>query len=110
MRRRADAGGTLAAVPAVLPWILRAAWVLLPVVAGPAFGAALDDRSTPVQAVASLGLWGLWGAGVLATLVPRPWGLTLLRVAAPAAGGAAVLALADEPGVASVAAVVATGV
>jgi hypothetical protein len=100
--------GTLAGVSAALPWVLRAAWAVLPVLAGPAFGNALDERSTPVQVVASLGLWGLWGAGVLATLVPRPSGLTLLRVAAPAACGAAVVALADEPGTASGVAVAAT--
>jgi hypothetical protein len=102
--------GTLALVSAALPWLLRAAWAVLPVVAGPAFGDALDGRSWAVQVVASLGLWGIWAAGVLATLVPRPWGLTLLRVAAPAAGPAAVATLADDPGLASVVAVVATGV
>lgn len=102
--------GTLAAVSAVLPWVLRVAWAVLPVVAGPAFGDALDGRSRAVQVVASLGLWGLWAAGVLATLVPRPVGLTLLRVTAPAGWAAAVAALADGPGAASVVAVVATGV
>jgi hypothetical protein len=102
--------GTLAAVSAVLPWVLRAAWAVLPVVAGPASEDALDGRSRTVQVVASLGLWGIWAAGVLATLVPRPAGLTLLRVAAPAACGAAVVALADDAGAASLTAVVATGV
>lgn len=94
---------------AALPWVLRAAWALLPVVAGPAFGDALDGRSRSVQVVASLGLWGIWAAGVLATLVPRPAGLTLLRVAAPAGCVAAVVALADDAGPASVVAVAATG-
>jgi hypothetical protein len=97
-------------VSAALPWVLRAAWAVLPVVAGPGFGDALDGRSRAVQVVASLGLWAVWAAGVLATLVPRPAGLTLLRVAAPAAVAAAVGALADDPGVASVAAVVASGI
>ena len=96
-------------MPAVLPWVLRAVWAVLPVVAGPAFGNALDGRSRAVQLVASLGLWGIWAIGVLATLVPRPSGLTLLRVAGPAGCGAAVLVLADDPGTASVAAVVGTG-
>ena len=95
---------------AALPWVLRAAWALLPVVAGPAFGDALDGRSRSVQVVASLGLWAVWAAGVLATLVPRPAGLTLLRVAAPAGCAAAVAALADDAGPASAVAVVATGV
>jgi len=101
--------GTLATVSSALPWALRVAWALLPVVAGPAFGDALDGRSRAVQVVASLGLWGIWAAGVLATLVPRPVGLTLLRVAAPAGWAVAVAALADEPGAASAVAVAATG-
>ena len=94
---------------AALPWALRAVWALLPVVAGPAFGDALDARSRSVQVVASLLLWGIWAAGVLATLVPRPAGLTLLRVAAPAGCATAVVALADDAGPAAVVAVVATG-
>jgi len=95
-------------VTAALPWVLRAAWALLPVVAGPAFGAALDGRSRAVQVVASVGLWATWGAGVLATLVPRPVGLTLLRVTAPAGWAAALAALVADPGAAEGVAVVAT--
>ena len=95
---------------AALPWVLRAAWALLPVVAGPAFGDGLDGRSRAVQVVATLGLWGAWAIGVLATLVPRPVGVTFLRVAAPAGWAAAVAAVADEPGTASAVAVVATTV
>jgi hypothetical protein len=97
-------------VTAALPWVLRAAWALLPVVAGPAFGEALDGRSRAVQVVASVGLWATWGAGVLATLVPRPVGLTLLRVAAPAGWAAALAALVADPGVAEGVAVVATAI
>jgi hypothetical protein len=97
-------------VSAVLPWVLRVTWAVLPVVAGPGFGNALDGRSRAVQVVASLVLWAVWAAGVLATLVPRPGGLTLLRVAAPAAVAAAVGAVADDPGAASVVAVAATAV
>jgi hypothetical protein len=97
-------------VSAVVPWLLRVAWAVLPVVAGPAFGDALDGRSRAVQVVASVGLWAVWAAGVFATLVPRPAGLTLLRVAAPAAWGAAVVALVADSGPVSAAAVVATGV
>jgi hypothetical protein len=69
----------------VLPWVVRAAWVVLPFTVGPAVDEALDSRSSAVRTVASALLWGGWATAVLATLVPRPVGLTLLRVAAPAA-------------------------
>jgi hypothetical protein len=75
-----------------LPWVLRAAWVVLPFTAGPALGAALDHRSNPVRTTASVLLWGLWAAVLLSTLLPRPAGLTLLRTAAPAAVVAAAAA------------------
>jgi len=60
--------------------------------------AALDGRSQPVQAVASVLLWGTWTAVLLATLVPHPIGLTALRSAAPAALVAAVAAAVDGHG------------
>lgn len=65
-------------------WLLRLAWVVLPFTAGPAFADALDGASTPVRTLASIGLWVGWAAVVVATLVPRPIGLTALRVVAPA--------------------------
>lgn len=66
-------------------WLLRAAWAVLPLAAGPGLGDALDSRSDPVQTVASIGLWGVWAAVLLATLVPHPLSLTALRTAAPLA-------------------------
>lgn len=69
----------------VLPWALRAAWLVLPFTAGPALGSSLDGRSTGVQDVASGGLWLGWAVVLVAVLVPRPVGLTALRLAAPAA-------------------------
>lgn len=77
-----------------LPWLLRAAWALLPVASGPALATALDGRSDPVQTVASVGLWAGWSVAVLATLVPHPVGLTALRIAAPGAVAANVWAAA----------------
>jgi len=38
-------------------------------------------------------LWTAWAAGLLALLAPRPWGLTLLRVAAPIAVACTVLSI-----------------
>ena len=76
------------------PWLLRAAWVVLPFAVGPALGAALDPRSAPVRTVASVGLWAAWAVVLVGTLVPHPLGCTALRTAAPAvlvaAGAAAV--------------------
>lgn len=60
--------------------------------------AALDSTSTPVQLVAAVLLWLLWGGGVVAVLVPRVPSLTLLRIGAPAALAAAVWAVVREPG------------
>ncbi|HKA04335.1 MAG TPA: hypothetical protein VKD67_08395, partial [Acidimicrobiales bacterium] len=72
-------------------WLLRVAWVGL-LAAIPALGAALDGRSGAVQIVAATGLWFAWAAGLVATLVPSPASLTVVRVLAPAAPLVAVAA------------------
>lgn len=77
---------------------LRGAWLLLPLVAGPVLGDALAGTSRPVQVVASLGLWAGWAGVLVATLVPRTVSLTVLRIAAPAAGAAVVAASAAGEG------------
>lgn len=66
-------------------WPVRGAWLLLPLLAGPVSAAAFADASRPVQVVGSVGLWGGWLSGLVATLVPRTVSLTVLRVLAPAA-------------------------
>lgn len=75
-----------------LPWLVRAAWLVLPFATGPALAAALDPRSAAVRATASAALWLGWVLVVVALLVPHPLGLTSLRLAAPAAMAAAVAA------------------
>lgn len=67
-------------------WAFRGLWVVLPVAAGPALGAALDGRNDTVALVASVILWLGWAAVLVASLVPSTVGLTVLRVLAPAAG------------------------
>jgi hypothetical protein len=67
------------------------AWASLVITAGPAAADAVDSWSSAPRAVASILLWAMWGAVLLASLAPRPLGLTVLRVAAPVA---VVLALA----------------
>ena len=76
----------------LLPWLLRGLWVGLPFTTGPALAAALDSASRPVQLVASTLLWLGWAVGMVAAFAPHPLALTALRVVAPAAVVAAVLA------------------
>ena len=72
------------------PWIVRATWAVLPFATGPAFAAALDDRSAAVRTAGTVTLWGLWGVALCASLVLHPVALTVLRCAVPAAVAAAV--------------------
>lgn len=90
-------------------WPARLTWFVLPLVAGPALGDALDGASRPVQAVGSVGLWGIWAGVLAATLVPRTVTLTALRIAAPAVVAAAVAgAVAGAPAAADAAALTGT--
>jgi len=66
-------------------WCARLTWVVLPVSAGAALGDALNEWSTGPARVAAGLLWAAWTIGLVALLAPRPWGLTALRVIAPAA-------------------------
>ena len=95
----------------VLPWLVRLTWVVLPFTVGPVLATALDGRSVPVRSTASVGLWLVWALVLLATLVPRDVGLTALRVAAPAALVASLLAVgAGEAGRAAAALAVSSAV
>jgi hypothetical protein len=66
-------------------WCARLTWALLPVLAGSALSDALNGWSTAPVRVATVLLWAAWALGLVALLAPRPWGLTALRVVAPAA-------------------------
>jgi hypothetical protein len=90
--------------------ILVALWVTLPLTAGSAAADAFDGWSTAAQVVAAVLLWAAWAAGLLAILVPRPVGLTVVRAVAPLfATAAVVIAItADVDTLAAVGAVVAT--
>jgi hypothetical protein len=86
-------------------WCARVLWALLPVSTGTAFTDALDGWSTGPARVAAGLLWLAWACGIVALFLPRPWGVTALRVVAPLAlvctlltitsttGGVAVLAV-----------------
>ncbi len=85
--------------PRVVPLlVLQAIWLVLPLLVGPALGAALDTRSTPVQTLAAGATWAAWAALLVAVMVPRATSLTAMRLGAPAALAASVAA-ALGPGV-----------
>jgi hypothetical protein len=58
--------------------------MLLPVSVGGALGDALSSWSDAPARVAAVLLWTAWSIGLVALLAPRPWGLTALRIVAPA--------------------------
>jgi hypothetical protein len=80
-------------------WVLRTAWLVLPLTLGPALADSLDARATGLRATASVGLWVLWSVGLLATLIPHPVTLTIVRIGGPATMAAAAWAAVktDEP-------------
>ena len=77
-------------------WVLRGLWLVAPLAVGPVVGAAVDDRSDGVQAVASVGAWGAWVVVLVALLVPRATSLTVVRIGVPGA-----LAVYDLPDLAA---------
>ncbi|HWS45755.1 MAG TPA: hypothetical protein VN636_07830, partial [Acidimicrobiia bacterium] len=93
----------------ILLWCARVAWAVLPVTTGTAFADAVDGWSAAPARVAAVLLWVVWAAGLLALFVPRPWGLTLLRVVAPCAVLAA-LSTAFAAGGAAAGAAIATSI
>jgi hypothetical protein len=92
------------------PWLLRAAWLTLPLTAGPAVSAALRSWDVAPRDAAAVLLWLAWATGLLTTLAPRPQTLTAIRVIAPALFVLAVAAAVDgaPSSIATVGALVAT--
>jgi hypothetical protein len=88
-------------------WPARLVWLTTPIVAGPGLRTLLDDRGdTPALAV-EIGMWAVWFAVLLATLVPSPRSLTVCRIGAPVGLGVAIIALVTQgAGAAAVAAMV----
>jgi hypothetical protein len=76
-------------------WLLRVAWVTLPLTAGAAASASMSSWSDGPRVAGAVLLWIAWAGGLLATLAPRPQTLTALRVIAPAFVIVAVLAAID---------------
>jgi hypothetical protein len=66
-------------------WSLRVLWLTLPFTLGDALGIALARHSTPVSRLVTIAAWIYWALVLVASLIPRPVTLTLLRFAMPAA-------------------------
>jgi hypothetical protein len=64
---------------------MRALWLVQPLVCGPTYAAALDDRIESLQIGASVALWLVWGLVLGATFVPQVMTLTAVRIVIPAA-------------------------
>jgi hypothetical protein len=99
---KTQAANSRGALEHAWPWILRGGWFSAALFSSPLFGEALAPRSRPVQLFVLVFAWVLWGAGLVATLVPHPIGLVGLRMAGPLLL-ATTLWAATQPGVSSIA-------
>jgi hypothetical protein len=75
-------------------WLLRVAWITLPVTAGSAAADAMRPWSASTSATAAVLLWVTWLVVLVALLAPRPLGLTAARTGAPLALATTLLAVA----------------
>lgn len=64
-------------------WGVRIGWLGLAFSCGPALGAALDGSDGVIPGVGGIVLWAGWAVGLVATLLPSPLSLTVLRAGAP---------------------------
>jgi hypothetical protein len=78
-----------------MTWLTRVLWLSLPLTLGDLLAAALDGGSTGLSWTAMVLAWGLWAAGLLASLVTQPWALLLLRIVTPLAVVAGAVAAID---------------
>ncbi|MYE73585.1 MAG: hypothetical protein F4240_09910 [Acidimicrobiia bacterium] len=66
-------------------WVVRVWWAALPFTAGPVLADGLHQTSAAWRSTASVGLWTLWGAVLVGSLLAHPATLVLVRLAVPAA-------------------------
>lgn len=81
-------GATLRAHPTL--WLMRLLWLVMPWSVGAAAADALGACSQTSARIVSAELWAAWALVLTATLVRRPWALTVVRIAAPASVGVAI--------------------
>jgi hypothetical protein len=86
----ADAAPTAGGEPG--RWAFRAAWLVLPITAGPLLSGVLAATDDGFRITATVGLWLGWTVTLAAALVERTVSLTLIRIVAPAAAAATVWA------------------
>src|SRR5450631_4179728 len=78
----------------VVAWVVRGLWGPLPFAVWPAISAGLRAETGAVRTTAAISGWAVWAAVLVATLVPAPLSLTVLRCAAPAVLAAVIAAAA----------------
>ena len=66
-------------------WVVRVWWAALPFTAGPVLADGLSDTSAAWRSTASVGLWALWAAVLVGSLLAHPATLVLVRLSVPAA-------------------------
>lgn len=76
------------------PWVLRAAWALLPISTGVALADQLNGWQSTPRTTASILLWLCWAAVAVATAVPAPAFLAVLRVGTAASVVVTIIAIA----------------
>ena len=76
-------GATLRAHPTL--WLFRLLWLIAPWSVGAAASTALSACESTSARLVSIELWVAWALVLTASLVRRPWALTVVRVCAPAA-------------------------
>jgi hypothetical protein len=75
-------------------WGLRASWIALPFTVGDVVGRELHGREAATEA--SVALWIVWAALLVATLVPHPVSLSAARIGAAAVPVVALTAAPDD--------------
>ena len=76
-------------------WIFRVLWLVMPFITGPLFEAALEDTSRTFELGVGILLWVVWGAMLVAAMIPRTETLTALRIVPFAAVCASIWAAID---------------
>ncbi len=79
-----------------MTWLTRLLWLSLPLTLGDLIARAVDDRSAAVGVTVGVVVFTSWAAGLLASLVRATWALLVLRLLAPTAVLAGVVAAVDE--------------
>jgi len=80
-------------------WPLRVAWLLAALLIGGPFLRAIDRSSAPAVLVLEVALWALWFGGAVASMVPSPASLTVVRTLALSSIGWSIIGVlvSDEP-------------